>query len=62
MLVLGFLLAFWMYIRRPELPHQLAQNQVTSTTRAAMPFGPIPSMIRPSPTFHRNSPKPLAAS
>ena len=27
MLVLGFLLAFWMYIRRPELPHQLAQNQ-----------------------------------
>ncbi len=27
MLVLGFLLAFWMYIRRPELPNQLAQSQ-----------------------------------
>jgi hypothetical protein len=38
----------------------LGTPRVTSTTRAAMPFGPIPSMIRPSPTFHRNSPKPPA--
>ena len=27
MLVGGFLLAFWMYIRRPELPHQFAEQQ-----------------------------------
>ncbi|ACL59015.1 NADH-quinone oxidoreductase subunit L [Methylobacterium nodulans] len=27
MLVLGFLLAYWMYIRRPELPNQLAESQ-----------------------------------
>ena len=27
MLVLGFLLAFWMYIRRPEIPHRLAESQ-----------------------------------
>jgi NADH-quinone oxidoreductase subunit L len=27
MLVLGFLLAYWMYIRRPELPNQLAGSQ-----------------------------------
>ncbi|GJD50474.1 NADH-quinone oxidoreductase subunit L [Methylobacterium crusticola] len=27
MLVLGFLLAYWMYIRRPELPHRLAESQ-----------------------------------
>ena len=27
MLILGFVLAFWMYIRRPELPGQLAAQQ-----------------------------------
>ncbi|GEP00815.1 NADH-quinone oxidoreductase subunit L [Methylobacterium haplocladii] len=27
MLVAGFVLAFWMYIRRPELPHILAEQQ-----------------------------------
>jgi NADH-quinone oxidoreductase subunit L len=27
MLVLGFLLAFWMYLRRPDLPHRLAESQ-----------------------------------
>ncbi|GJE28283.1 NADH-quinone oxidoreductase subunit L [Methylobacterium organophilum] len=27
MLVAGFLLAFWMYIRRPDMPHRLAESQ-----------------------------------
>ena len=27
MLVLGFVLAFWMYIRRPDVPHRLAESQ-----------------------------------